>query len=270
MSHTAIVVPCYNEAQRLDARRFEQFAARTHGIAFLLVNDGSQDATLELLESLNAANPRRFSFLHLARNSGKAEAVRQGCLLALESRPAYLGYWDADLATPLEDIPTFAGVLELKPAVDMVVGCRLPLLGHKIERQPLRRALGRVFANVASVTLGLPIYDTQCGAKLFRVTPVLRQVLAEPFSTRWIFDVEILARLIVARRTLELGPLAEAIYEQPLDHWRDVAGSKVKGRDFVKAIREMGHIYLRYLRPGAGWTPEPLNPPTVPDRRRAA
>lgn len=269
MSHSVVVVPCYNEAQRLDVRRFEQFAARTQGIDFLLVNDGSRDATLELLESMHARHPRRFSFLHLKQNSGKAEAVRQGCLLALEARPAYLGYWDADLATPLEDIPRFADILELKPAIDAIVGCRIPLLGRKIERKPLRRALGRVFANVASQALQLPIYDTQCGAKLFRVTPLLLQALAEPFGTRWIFDVEILARMIVARRRLGLPRLAEALYEQPLDHWRDVAGSKLKGGDFAKAFVEMARIYFRYLRPGARWTP-PVPGSSPAEKRRAA
>lgn len=269
MSHSVVVVPCYNEAQRLDVRHFEQFAARTHGIDFLFVNDGSRDTTLELLEGLHVRQPRRFSFLHLKQNSGKAEAVRQGCLLALEGRPAYLGYWDADLATPLEDIPRFADVLESRPAIDVVVGCRIPLLGHRIERQPLRRALGRVFANVASQALRLPIYDTQCGAKLFRVTPLLRQSLAEPFCTRWIFDVEILARMTIGRRKSGLAPLGEAIYEQPLDHWRDVAGSKLKRGDFAKAFLEMARIYTRYLRPGAPWTP-PV-PAVVPaETRRAA
>ncbi len=269
MSHSMVVVPCYNEEQRLDVRRFEQFAARAQGVDVLLVNDGSRDATCELLEGLHARNPRRFSVLHLQQNSGKAEAVRQGCLRALESRPAYVGYWDADLATPLEDIPLFARVLELKPAIDAVMGCRIPLLGHTIERQPLRRALGRLFANVASLALRLPVYDTQCGAKLFRVTHVLRQTLSEAFCTRWIFDVEILARMRVARRQLHLTELGNAVYEQPLDDWRDVAGSKLKHGDFAKAVIEMARIYVRYLRPGASWTP-PVIASNPSEKSRAA
>ena len=268
MSHSVIVVPCYNEAQRLDVRRFEQFVAHVQGVDFLLVNDGSRDATLALLESLHARNPRRFSFLHLKQNVGKAEAVRQGCLLAMESRPGNIGFWDADLATPLEDIIAFANVLERKPRVDAVIGSRMPLLGRRIERKPIRRVLGRVFANVASLALRLPVYDTQCGAKLFRVTPVFGQTIAQPFDTRWIFDVEILARMTIARKLRRLPPLREAIYEQPLDEWRDVAGSKLKRGDFAKAFVEMSRIYLRYLRPGAAWSPPALMPPA--EKRRAA
>jgi len=268
MTHSVIVVPCYNEAQRLEVRRFEQFVLREQGIDFLLVNDGSRDATLALLESMHARNPRRFSFLHLKDNAGKAEAVRQGFLLALESRPANIGFWDADLATPLEDIPNFIEVLERKPSIDAVIGSRIPLLGRKIERQAIRRILGRVFANTASLALRLPVYDTQCGAKLFRANRVFQQAISQPFLARWIFDVELLARMTIARRNGRLSPLADALYEQPLDQWRDVAGSKLKRGDFVKAFVEMARIYARYLRPGANWKPSEL--PAFTEKRRAA
>jgi glycosyltransferase involved in cell wall biosynthesis len=268
MLRSVIVVPCYNEAARLDVRAFEQFAARSTSVDFLFVNDGSRDATLDLLDEMHARNPRRFAVLDLKANGGKAEAVRQGMLATIESPPDLVGFWDADLATPLDEIPAFATVLERHPQVDLVVGCRMPLLGRKIERKPIRRLLGRIFANVASRALGMPIYDTQCGAKLFRVTPLLRSVLEQPFGTRWIFDVELLARMKVARRQHDLSPLAISTWEQPLDAWRDVAGSKLKQGDFAKAILEMSGIYWRYLRPGAGWS-APVTAPS-PVRRRAA
>ena len=70
---------------------------------------------------------------------------------------------------PLESICEFRRVLEKRNTIDVVLGSRIPLLGRDIQRRPLRRILGRVFARTASLVLGLSLYDTQCGAKLFRV-----------------------------------------------------------------------------------------------------
>ncbi len=251
MSRTIVVVPCYNEAQRLNMRAIQDFGRRTQMAELLFVNDGSRDETLELLEHLNATNPRRFSFLHLAKNGGKAEAVRQGILLAIRSGADYVGFWDADLATPLADIEPFCHILDGKPQIDVVIGTRMRLLGHAIERRPLRYVLGRVFANTASVALGTRVFDTQCGAKLFRVTEATAALFEKPFLARWIFDVEIFARMKRDRRAAGAAPLREAIYEFPLDAWRDVAGSNVKGSDFAKATLELARIWWTYLRPGA-------------------
>ncbi len=275
MSHVPraiVVVPCFNEAKRLNMRAIQDFGRRTERVELLFVNDGSRDETLELLEHLQQANPRRFSFLHLAQNGGKAEAVRQGVLWAVRSGADYVGYWDADLATPLVDIEPFCRVLDGKPRVEVVIGTRIRLLGHAIERRALRRLLGRVFAKSASLALGVRVFDTQCGAKLFRVTPRLVELFARPFLARWIFDVEILARMKLARRAAGLPPLGETMYEFPLDSWRDVAGSSVKSSDFVKAVFEMARIYWTYLRPGArhpssdaAWAESP--PAQAADRR---
>ena len=259
MTRAIVVVPCYNEAKRLNMRAIQDFGRRSETVDLLFVNDGSRDETLELLEHLHQTNPRRFSFLHLAKNGGKAEAVRQGFLMALDSGADAIGFWDADLATPLAEIEPFCRVLEARPEIDVVIGTRMNLLGHRIERTTVRRYLGRLFARVASLALGVRIFDTQCGAKLFRVTPRLSRYFSKPFLTRWIFDVEILARMQQAHRAAA-APLARTIYEYPLDAWRDVAGSSLKKGDFVKAIGELARIYWTYLGPvarvdDAAWTP---------------
>jgi dolichyl-phosphate beta-glucosyltransferase len=248
-SSAIIVIPCYNEAQRLQVHKFQEFVGAGHPQRFLFVNDGSTDSTLTVLKTFHGDDPQHYDICDLLRNIGKAEAVRTGVLLAFDAGPDYIGYWDADLATPLEAIPALCALLDSRPDLEMVFGARVRLLGRAIERSALRHYLGRVFATAASVVLGLGIYDTQCGAKLFRASAAMRSLFQEPFLTRWLFDVELLARLIQARRGTLLPQAEDIIYEFPLHEWQDVAGSKVKARDFVKAFFELARIYWHYLRP---------------------
>lgn len=240
-----IVVPCYNEAQRLPTARFQEFLDQS-SIQFVFVDDGSRDATAEVLENLRASREDRVTVLRLKTNQGKAEAVRQGINFALQHQAEYTGYWDADLATPLDAIPRFLAIFDQRPSLDMVVGSRVKLLGRKVHRRPVRHYLGRVFATMVSVMLRLPIYDTQCGAKIFRVRPETPVLFADPFMARWVFDVEILARYIRKLGSTDLA--ASRIYEYPLEEWEDVAASKVKGADFLIALRDIARIYWTYLR----------------------
>jgi dolichyl-phosphate beta-glucosyltransferase len=248
MASAVIVLPCYNEARRLQVSVFRNCICHRHALRFLFVNDGSTDGTRQILQDLQASDSQRFTVHDLPRNTGKAEAVRAGVLRAFEARPDYIGYWDADLATPLEAIPAFCDLLDARPDLLMVFGARVRLLGRSIERQAIRHYLGRMFATAASVVLGLSIYDTQCGAKLFRASAESKALFQEPFVTRWLFDIELLARLIQARRGTPLRPIEEIIYEFPLQEWRDVAGSKVHPSDFVKAFMGLARIYWKYLR----------------------
>ncbi|HEY2987572.1 MAG TPA: glycosyltransferase [Candidatus Binatia bacterium] len=252
MATARIVIPCFNEAQRLDPASFENFASPLHDIAFLFVNDGSTDGTLALLESLRSSNPSRFAILNLPENKGKAEAVRQGILATTKTRPAYVGFWDADLATPLDAIPSFLDLAENRPDIEIILGARVKLLGRRIERRASRHYLGRIFATAVSIILGLEVYDTQCGAKLFRVSPAMDELFSRPFYSRWIFDVEIIARLIQSRRGTNLPPAGNVIYELPLTQWRDVSGSKLRYTDFLKASWELAHVYRRYCLKSRG------------------
>jgi dolichyl-phosphate beta-glucosyltransferase len=248
MASATVIVPCYNEEERLDVASFSDFSCASHAIAFLFVNDGSTDATLRLLESLEASYPRKFAVLNLQKNRGKAEAIRQGILAAGESHPDYVGFWDADLATPLDIIPKFIDLAESRPALQVIMGARVKLLGRKIERRRSRHYIGRVFATVVSTMLDLEVYDTQCGAKLFRASPSMYALFQQPFSSRWIFDVEIIARLIQSRRGKDLPQAKDMIYEFPLTEWRDIPGSKLGYADFLRAGWELGRIYQRYFR----------------------
>lgn len=234
-----VVIPCYNEAARLQPDLFAMFVERERQVEFLFVNDGSSDETMAMLLKLQERQPERIHVLDKQPNAGKADAVRVGMLHAIHLQGvAVTGFWDADLATPLRVIPQFLAKLQEASTVEMIFGSRVRLLGHAIHRKPLRHYLGRCFATVVSLMLQMPVYDTQCGAKLFRVTPDLGKVLAAPFQSKWIFDVEIIARFM-ALRGGDPGFASVAIYESPLPQWEDVAGSKVSPLDFLVAFADL-------------------------------
>jgi len=234
MSKSVIVIPCYNEAARL---RLDDFAAlaRAGALSLLFVNDGSTDGTGVLLDRYRQAAPALIDVLHLLANQGKAEAIRQGLLFALDKNATYVGFADADLATPASEIHRLLSILREGPeSVHAVFGSRIRRLGAAITRHALRHYLGRTFATAVSFYLQIPIYDSQCGAKMFRASAALRAALETPFRSRWIFDVELIQRLLRQYQTLDGRP-AERFLEVPLTEWQGVQGSKVRAMTFVRA-----------------------------------
>jgi glycosyltransferase involved in cell wall biosynthesis len=222
----ALVVPCFDEESRLDRAAFVALLDDMPALGLVFVDDGSRDQTLAILHALARERPGRIEVVALTKNQGKAEAVRRGLLHALASPVAIAGFIDADLSTPPAEILRLTE-LARGGLHDVVMGSRVQLLGRSINRKSARHYLGRIFATCASLSLGLPVYDTQCGAKLFRRTEALAAALAEPFSSRWAFDVELLARLIRPRSGVPAIPVA-SIWEEPLLTWTDVPGSKMR------------------------------------------
>lgn len=209
-----LVVPCYNEAMRLD---IEQFQCALEGLSFLFVNDGSTDGTLAFLE---ANYKEGMHILNLERNSGKAEAVRRG-MLHVKSIPGYdrvewIGFIDADLSTPISEVFNFLRFNEFSGyQADAIWGSRVKRLGSTIQRSPLRHLFGRAFATVVGLYFNTEFYDSQCGAKLFR-KELVDSLFQKPFISRWIFDIEIYLRMKEHR-----------IIECPLQVWQDVGDSKI-------------------------------------------
>ncbi len=256
---TVIVVPCYNEAARLDVARFAEYAALPGAASLLFVDDGSTDGTAKVLSGLVRRVPGRIRALRLATNQGKSGAVRAGVLAALADGAVFVGFWDADLATPLAAIPRFLAALEGRPILLGAIGARVRLLGTTIERSAVRHYLGRVFATAASLVLGLGVYDTQCGAKLFRAGPLLGAAFAAPFRSRWAFDVELLARLEEAGRRAGALPVQQTVIELALEEWRDVRGSKLHPLGMVGAGLDLAFI-RRHVRQDVG---HPAAPPAA-------
>lgn len=235
-----LVVPAYNEARRFDEAAFSTFLAAdvSHHICF--VDDGSTDDTLARLEALRSLTPDRIDVLRLGANRGKAEAVRSGLMHAAATGAAYIGFADADLAAPLSELAALRAELEAHPDAWAALGSRVKLLGRRIERSAARHYVGRVFATFASLALRLPVYDTQCGLKLFRNNVPVTQAIAAPFVSRWIFDVELIARL--ADLADGGADAAERIREVPLRTWCDRGDSHVGVTDFFRAPFELWRI----------------------------
>jgi dolichyl-phosphate beta-glucosyltransferase len=236
-----LVVPCYNEAARIPRETFLSFVRTTPAATLVFVDDGSTDGTAAVLDDMAACGAGRMDVLRLDRNRGKAEAVRQGVLASLAAGARFVGYWDADLSTPLDAVTGFMSIFEQQPTVEIVMGARVKLLGRAVHRRQLRHYLGRVFATAASLVLGIAVYDTQCGAKLFRVSNVVEGLFQKPFRSRWVFDVEILARYIAA---VGRSGAESSIHELPLEEWNDVPGSKLRMRHWVLASWDLARIAI--------------------------
>jgi dolichyl-phosphate beta-glucosyltransferase len=238
----AVIVPCYRESDRFDVDAFVALAGRVDRL--VLVDDGSDDGTPDRLDEVAARAKGRVTVLREERNRGKAEAVRVGIRHALDEGADMVAYFDADLATPVDELVRLIGVLNGDAALSVVLASRVSLLGHAIDRRPSRHYLGRMYATGASLALGVPVYDTQCGAKVFRASPALDAALRTKFPDRWSFDVELLARLLHPGADVEPVP-ATAIVEVPLRTWRDVAGSKVRLWSSVRAVLALHGVRRR-------------------------
>lgn len=227
---TVIIVPCYNEEKRIISARFLKFVHASENIHFLFVNDGSTDRTADILNRLKNFTPDKIDVLHLHQNVGKQEAVRTGLNFAIAQEAVIVGYWDADLAAPLSELPPMQNRLLHNKNLQCVYGTRIKLLGHQIHRKLIRRAISFCCRILAQSVLDLPVSDTQCGAKIFRVSPELVRATATPFRAKWLFDVELFARL-----KSEFGKKDPGLYEMPLSEWNEISGSNVSYTEMIGA-----------------------------------
>lgn len=245
MASVCLVVPCFNEVRRLDGDAFIRFLTDQPQSAVCFVDDGSSDGTAAALDGLHARLPERVHVLKLKANVGKADAVRQGVLHVHSlGRFAFVGYWDADLSTPLVELQAMLQVLELNPDCVLAMGSRFGRLGSHFKRGLLRRTLGRMFVIAAGAILELPVHDSQCGAKVFRAR-VVELLFADPFISAWLFDVELLARL---RNHLGRDTVLRAVVEVPLRAWREIGGSKMTVTHMAAVPLGLLRISRRYNR----------------------
>lgn len=244
MSDCLIIIPCYNEEERLPIKQFENFInlLTNSNIHLLFVNDGSLDNTQLVIDSLVNKNKEILFSIHKSKNEGKAAAIKTGSDWALEHSYQWIAYFDADLSAPLNEIFPMLKLKEDKSHLKFILGSRVKRLGTEIERSNVRHYFGRVFSTLASLVLKLPVYDTQCGAKLLH-RDLIEIAFKEKFISKWIFDVEIIARIIQAKgKEYAINHL----YEYPLQEWKEVGNSRLKAIHLLKVPVELLKIKIKY------------------------
>lgn len=218
-----ILIPCYNEYNRLKSNAFVSFAKSNASCAILFCNDGSNDQTLEKLKLIQAECPNNIFIFDSRDNLGKAEIIRAGILYATSNKlnSRKIAYLDADLSSSLQECREIS--LKVEDSIILAFGSRISKIDNEIRRKPYRHYLGRIIATFISNSLGIAVYDTQCGCKIFsrKTADVL---FAEKFISRWLFDVEIFFRLI---KIYGKENLKNVCREVPLKNWVDEAESKV-------------------------------------------
>jgi len=237
-----VVIPCYNEEERLSGQEFKDFAHKNLGYHLCFVNDGSTDNTLNVLKELQLGNEEHISIYDCAKNGGKAEAVRQGMLhLEKDAQLDYIGFLDADLSTDFRDFDELVATLEASD-FKIVSGSRMSRMGADITKESARKVISMTINLIIRKILRMPFNDTQCGAKVMD-RDLIKDMFTKPFITKWLFDVEIFMRM---RKHFGAEKAKSLICEQPLKRWIHADGSKLSMKDSVKIVGQLAKIAISY------------------------
>ncbi len=237
-----VVIPCYNEEDRLLSKAFINFIDKNSGYHLCFVNDGSKDNTLEVLNNLRKGREDYISIYNCEKNGGKAEAVRLGMLyMAKKTDLDFIGFLDADLSTDLRDFDDLVSTIE-NSNFKVVSGSRIPRMGANITKESARKIISMTINYIIRKILGMNFKDTQCGAKIFR-KDVIHLAFDKKFITKWIFDVEIFKRMSIH---FGIDKAKSYICEQPLKRWIHADGSKLSMKDSIKIISQLGQIAWVY------------------------
>lgn len=237
-----VVIPCYNEEERLLSKEFIDYIDENSGYHLCFVNDGSKDKTLEVLHNLQKGREDFITVYDCEKNGGKAEAVRLGMLhMAQKEDLDYIGFLDADLSTDLADFDDLVKTIQTS-GFKIVIGSRISRMGANITKESARKIISMTINFIIRKILKMDFKDTQCGAKIFS-KDVINIVFGEKFVTQWIFDVEIFKRMSIH---FGLKRAKELLCEQPLKRWIHADGSKLSMKDSIKIVMQLGQIAWVY------------------------
>jgi len=237
-----IIVPCYLEYNRIDKMAFIQFLKKEVNVSIVFSDDGSTDNTISILNEIKSLFNDRVHVCASEKNKGKAEAIRLAVLYIANNKlkPTNIAYLDADLAVSIEECYDLSKNLNEK--IHFVFGSRISKIDNTIIRSNFRHYSGRMVATVITKILGVTVYDTQCGCKIFK-SDLAFKVFEKPFISTWLFDMEIFFRIINLYSYLELKHIAREI---PLKSWIDTGGSKVSLKYFFRMWYELYLIKKKF------------------------
>ena len=237
-----VVIPCYNEEERLFSKEFIDYIDKNSGYHLCFVNDGSKDQTLNVLKDLQRGREDFITVYDCEKNGGKAEAVRLGMLhMAKKEDLDYIGFLDADLSTDLSDFDDLVKTIE-RSEFKIVSGSRISRMGANITKESARKIISLTINFIIRKILKMDFKDTQCGAKIFH-KDVIDIAFSKKFVTQWIFDVEIFKRM---SQHFGLKNAKVMLCEQPLKRWIHADGSKLSMKDSVKIVLQLGQIAWVY------------------------
>lgn len=237
-----IIIPCFNEIQRINKQAYINFLKNTSNVSLVFSDDGSTDNTISVLNDIKASHENRVHIYISKQNKGKAEAIRSAVLYVKNQllKPSKIAYIDADLAVSLEEC--YAISRNLNEKVCFTFGSRISKIDNTIIRSSFRHYSGRMVATLISNILGITVYDTQCGCKIFK-SDLAFKVFEKSFISKWLFDVEIFFNIIKLYSKTELKNIAREI---PLESWIDAGGSKVKLTYFFRMWYDLYLIKKQY------------------------
>jgi hypothetical protein len=223
--HLELLIPSRNEARRLPStltRTIEYLEAQTYSSSIVVIDNGSIDHTVDLASQV--CSPTVPVSVIGCAQPGKGAAVRRGIRT---SRARFVGYMDADLATPIETLDAVIPLLE--NGCQAVVGSRRTDGAVLVERQPFIRVVGGMAFRVMVNQVVRGVTDTQCGFKFF-AGDLARSVAPMLSIDGFAFDIELLSA--VARRGV-------AITEVPVV-WSNKKGSTLRAKtDGARAVADV-------------------------------
>jgi glycosyltransferase involved in cell wall biosynthesis len=231
-----IVVPCFNEQNRFNAKKWQEIVSCHTNTQWIFVDDGSFDETLSTIGKVSGTN---VTIIRKNSNVGKGEAIRAGFLHALNNlnsiEVTQVGYLDADGAFDISDIKELLlfsdSVLGQEKKIRTVIASRVKLSGRNINRSNGRHFIGRIIVSFVCRGWDLAPYDTQSGFKIFRFDSIFRKTIDRKFQCRWFFDIELMTRLegLGSKETVEV----------PLMNWSEIGKGAIKKTIYLSVLKEI-------------------------------